>query len=66
MSTAREATLSFDCDFDERTAFEVEQKGFFEHGVVSLPSGEQVRVSFLESGSPGGQDLETEQRLGRN
>jgi len=40
--------LSFTCDFDDRTAWEVEQKGWFECAVVSLPEGTQVLLSFWD------------------
>jgi hypothetical protein len=64
MSAESDPTLSFTCDFDERTAFEVEQKGFFEHAIAHLPDGGQVRVCFWDPVRLA-QDLETEQKLGR-
>ncbi len=56
--------LSFTCDFDERTAFEVEQKGYFEQGIAVLPDGRRVKVCFWDPIRLA-QDLETEQKLGR-
>jgi hypothetical protein len=46
--SASEPVLSFTCDFDDLTAWEVEQKGWFECAVVTLPGGLQVPVSFWD------------------
>jgi hypothetical protein len=64
MSAESEPMLSFTSDFDERTEFEVEQKGFFEHAVACLPDGRRISVCFSDP-SRLAQDLETEQELGR-
>jgi len=56
--------LSFACQFDERTALEVEQKGFFEHALVEFPNGVRVPICFWDPARLA-QDLETETRLGR-
>jgi hypothetical protein len=40
--------LVFTCDFDERTAFEVEQKDWFDATLVRLPNGAEVPVSFID------------------
>ena len=51
--------LFFTCDFDERAAWEVEQKGFFEHASVRLPNGVDIQVSFWDPIRLS-QDLETD------
>jgi hypothetical protein len=40
--------LRFTCSFDERTAWEVEQKGWFEGAVAVLPNGLEVTLSFWD------------------
>jgi hypothetical protein len=45
---ANEPALSFTRDFDEMTAWEAEQKGWFECGVVTLPGGLRIPVSFWD------------------
>lgn len=57
-------TLSFTCEFDERTAWEVEQKGYFEHALVRLPDGAEVRVCFWDPVRLA-QDLETDTKHGK-
>lgn len=41
-------TLRFIYDFDERTAWEVEQKGWFEGAVAVLPNGLEIALSFWD------------------
>jgi len=41
-------TLRFTCDFDERTAWEVEQKGWFECAVAVMPNGLEIALSFWD------------------
>jgi hypothetical protein len=65
MSTESDPTLSFTCDFDEKTAFDVELKGYFQHAIASLPDGRRVQVSFFDPARLA-KDLESEQELGRN
>ncbi len=50
--------------FDERTAWEVEQKGFFEHARVRLPDGRIAKVCFWEPVRLA-QDLEMDMRHGQ-
>jgi|ERR1700730_8141750 hypothetical protein len=64
MEEANHATLSFACDFDERTAWEVRQKGWFEQAIVHLPDGNKVPVCFWDPGRLS-QDLETDLKLGK-
>jgi hypothetical protein len=64
MSADVDPTLSFTCDFDERAAFEVAQKGYFEHAIVRLPDGRRMKVFFWDPVRLA-QDLEMEQKLGR-
>jgi len=64
MSTWSDPTLSFSCDLDDRAAFEVEQKGYFERAIAELPDGRQVKVCFRDLVRLA-QDLEAEQKLGR-
>lgn len=65
MSTESDPILSFTCDFDEKTAFDVEQKGCFEHAIAWLPDGRRVKVCFCDPARLA-KDLESEQELGRN
>lgn len=48
MDDSSKPTLLFNCDFDERTAWEVEQKGWFEGAVAVMPNGVQIPVSFWD------------------
>src|SRR5882724_6336928 len=57
-------TLSFTCDFDEKTAWEVKHKGWFEQAIVHLPDGSNVPVCFWDPGRLL-QDLETDLKAGR-
>jgi len=41
-------TLRFTCDYDERTAWEVEQKGWFECAVAVMPNGLEIALSFWD------------------
>jgi hypothetical protein len=58
-----EPLLSFTCEFDERTAWEVEQKGWFEGAVVVLPNGLRIPISFWDPVRLS-QDLESGLKLG--
>lgn len=58
MNVAQTPTLVFTCEFDERTAWEVEQKGFFEHALTRLPNGLEIHVCFWDPIRLS-QDLET-------
>ena len=64
MDNSSEATLIFTCDFDPRTEWEAEQKGWFERAVVRLPNGIEVTVSFWDPVRLA-QDLETDVSQGR-
>ena len=64
MTATNEPTLTFEVEFDERTAYEVEQKGFFEHAIAHLPDGTQIRLCFWDPIRLA-QDLATEEKLGR-
>lgn len=56
--------LVFAVDFDARTAFEAEQKGWFEAVAVQLPNGLEIPVSFRDPVRLA-QDLEAEVTAGR-
>jgi hypothetical protein len=64
MNGPDEPTLSFDCDFDENDAADIEQKGYFQHAIANLPDGRRVRLSFWDPVRLS-QDLETEKAQGR-
>ena len=64
MDKSVEPRLVFSCDFDERTAIEVEHKGWFEQAVVQLPNGIKVPVAFRDPVRLA-QDLEVEVTAGR-
>lgn len=64
MQEGNHVTLSFACDFDERTQWEVQQKGWCEQAIVHLPDGSKVHVSFWDPVRLS-QDLETDLKLGR-
>src|SRR5215813_7489981 len=55
--------LSFRVDFDERTAVEVENKGWCGIAFVELPGGEQVDVFFYDPIRLA-QDLQSETKSG--
>ena len=40
--------LTFTCEFDDRTAFEVEEKGYFDHAVVTLEDGTRYALHFYD------------------
>jgi hypothetical protein len=48
MKEIKQPVLSFTCNFDERTAWEVELKGWFEGALVTLPSGHKIPLSFWD------------------
>ena len=56
--------LVFAVDFDERTAFEVELKGWFEAVAVQLPNGAEIPLSFRDPVRLA-QDLEAEVAAGK-
>lgn len=57
-------TLTFLCEMDERTQWEIEQKGFFDHAIVNLQANKTVRVHFWDTVRLA-QELETELSLGK-
>ena len=65
MSEPNHTTLSFTCDFDERTESEIQQKGRFEQAVVRLPDCSTVRVCFWDPIRLT-QDLEADLKSGRS
>lgn len=65
MGTISAPTLVFSCDFDERTAYEVELKGWFEAVAVQLPNGLEIPLSFRDPVRLG-QDLEAEIAVGKS
>lgn len=65
MDTISVPTLVFSCDFDERTANEVELKGWFEAVAVKLPNGLEIPLSFRDPVRLA-QDLEDEMAEGRS
>ena len=40
--------VTFSCEFDDQTAFEVEEKGFFDHAVVTLADGSRYGLHFYD------------------
>lgn len=65
MSEPKHAALSFTCDFDERTEWEIQQKGWFEQALVHLPDGSTVPVCFWDPVRLT-QDLEADLKSGRS
>jgi len=65
MSEPNHTTLSFTCDFDERTEWEIQQKGWFEQVVVRLPDGSTVPICFWDPIRLK-QDLEADLKSGRS
>lgn len=63
MKTTEKPRLIFQGDFDERLAFDVEQKGWCGIGVVELPDGKRTRVFFYDPIRLA-QDLETDLNSG--
>jgi hypothetical protein len=63
METAVYPLVTFSVEFDDRTAFEVEEKGFFDHAVVTLADGSRYSLHFYDP-TRLGQELETEQQHG--
>lgn len=59
-----EPTIIFTCDFDERTAWEAEQKGWFEAIAVRLPCGPEIPLAFRDPVRLA-QDLEFDLTQGR-
>jgi hypothetical protein len=59
MHAGDQPKLLFTEVFDERLAFEVEQKGWCSIGIVELPSGTQIKVFFYDPVRLA-QDLETD------
>lgn len=64
MSELYYTTLLFTCDFDERTEWEIQQKGWFEQALVRLPDGSTVPVCFWDPVRLA-QDLEADLKAGR-
>jgi hypothetical protein len=48
MNEGTAPTLRLIYDFDERTAWEVEQKGWFEGALAVLPNGLEIALSFWD------------------
>ena len=63
MNELSEPVLTFDDDFDERAAFEVELKGYYSLARVCLPDGARFRVCFYDPVRLS-QDLEDEVKSG--
>jgi hypothetical protein len=63
METTNYPLVTFPFEFDERTAFEVEEKGFFDHAVVILADGSRYNLHFYDPVRLA-QELETEQKYG--
>jgi len=64
MQSADGPRLIFKQEFDERTAFEVEQKGWCGIAAVQLPNGQRTDV-FFYAPLRLAQDLEADLKLGR-
>src|SRR5712692_7492320 len=56
--------LSFSCDLNEKTQWEIENKGWFEQAIVHLPNGKNLQVNFWDPVRLA-QDLETDLKSGR-
>ena len=56
--------LSFTCDFNDLVAFEIEQKGFFDHAVITLEDGTRYKVHFYDPDRLA-VDLKTELKIGK-
>jgi len=56
--------LSFTCEFDDLTALDVEEKGFFDHAVVTLEDGSRYRLHFYDPDRLA-VDLRTDLRFGK-
>jgi len=63
MAELTHPTLLFPYGFNERDAFEIEQKGYYDHAIIQLPSGARVRVCFYDPVRLS-QDLEAAQESG--
>ena len=48
METAVSPLVTFSVEFDDRTAFEIEEKGVFDHAVVTLVDGSRYRLHFYD------------------
>jgi len=57
--------LSFDCVFDDKTAIDVEEKGFFDHAIVTLREGSSYRLHFYDP-TRLGIDLKTDLGFGKS
>jgi len=64
MPEGNSATLSFTCDFDQKTEWEIEQKCWFAQALVHLPDGATVPVCFWDPVRLA-QDLEADLRSGK-
>jgi hypothetical protein len=64
MTEPNHTILSFTCDFDERTEWEIQQKGRFERAVARLPDGSTVPVCFWDPVRLT-QDLEADLKIGK-
>lgn len=64
MAARPTAELVFTCDFDDRTAYEAEQKGWFDAAIARLPNGIEVPLAFRDPIRLV-QDFQTEQSLGK-
>ena len=65
MTKPNHTILSFTCDFDERTEWEIQQKGWFERAVARLPDGSTVPICFWDPVRLT-QDLEADLKSGRS
>lgn len=64
METVAYLLVTFSCEFDDRTAFEVQEKSFFDQAVVTLADGSRYGLHFYDPVRLE-QDLRTEQKHGR-
>jgi hypothetical protein len=55
--------LSFSCEFDELAALDVEEKGFFDHAIITLSDGSRYRLHFFTPARLAYQ-LKVEQEIG--
>ena len=63
METAGYPLVSYASEFDGRTEWEVEQKGFYDHAIVTLADGSRYNLHFYDPARLA-HELETEQRYG--
>jgi hypothetical protein len=64
MGTVEYPLLSFACEFDDLTAIDVEEKGFFDHAIVTSEDGSRYQLHFYDPERLA-VDLKTDLRFGK-